>query len=79
MNIINLSSKTLTEDHINVLNKGLSFVPTNSVNEFDVEVDMFKFFRNVKLREFFDKSDTTDLSHDNYLKPVAQPCYLAPT
>ena len=75
MNIINLSSKTLTEDHINVLNKGLSFVPTNSVNEFD----MFKFFRNVKLREFFDKSDTTDLSHDNYLKPVAQPCYLAPT
>ena len=78
MNIINLSSKTLTED-INVLNKGLSFVPTNSVNEFDVEVDMFKFFRNVKLREFFDKSDTTDLSHDNYLKPVAQPCYLALT
>lgn len=38
-----------------MLNKGLSFVPSTNVNEFDIQVDLYKFFRNVRLREFFDK------------------------
>lgn len=31
---INISSKPLTEDQIKVVNKGLNYVPTNSMNKF---------------------------------------------
>lgn len=51
--VFNLSSKTLNASHLSVLNKGLSFVPTTQPNDFDVKVDLFKFFRNIRLREFF--------------------------
>ncbi len=51
MNIVNLSSKVLPPDHLSLLNKGLNFVPTNQSKDFDVKVDMFKFFRSIRLKE----------------------------
>ncbi len=39
------------------MNKGLSFVPTTKCNEFDIQVDLYKFFRNIRLREYFGNSD----------------------
>ena len=51
--MVNLSSKQLSQAHISLLNKGLSFVPTTQSNDFDVKVDIFKFFRQIRLREFF--------------------------
>lgn len=36
--------------------KGLSFVPTAGVNEFKTMIDIQKFFRNVRLREFFNNT-----------------------
>lgn len=41
-----------------VLSKGLSFVPTSGVNCFGLKVDLFKCFRQMKLRYFFSKSES---------------------
>ena len=53
LSILNLSNKVLTPGHLSVLNKGLNFVPTNQSNDFNVKVDCFRFFRSIRLREFF--------------------------
>lgn len=42
-----------------VLSRGLSFVPTNKLNAFNIQVDQFKFLRQLHLKHFFhDKSAT---------------------
>ncbi len=51
--VFNLSDKELSTEQTTVLSKGLSFVPHNVSNPFMVKVELFKFFRNVKLRSFF--------------------------
>ena len=52
-NVINLSSRSLSDDCISALGKGLSFVPTTYCNDFDTLVDFQKFFRTLRLKEFF--------------------------
>lgn len=49
--VINLSSRTITEDELTLLSKGLSFCPMGAFNDFEVE--MYKFERSLKLRQFF--------------------------
>ena len=56
---MNLSDKPLSAACESVLKKGLSFVPTTDCNEFDTIIDFQKFFRSIRLREFF-KSNTID-------------------
>ncbi len=46
INVINLSSKVISNDCLTVLNKGLSFSPTAHCNEFDIYIDLQKNFRN---------------------------------
>lgn len=66
--VFNLSSKTLNASHLSVLNKGLSFVPTTQPNDFDIKVDLFKFFRSIRLREFFATTQSSP-SQLNWVTP----------
>uniref|UniRef100_A0A1B8Y1B2 Uncharacterized protein n=1 Tax=Xenopus tropicalis TaxID=8364 RepID=A0A1B8Y1B2_XENTR len=54
--IVNLSHRTLTETEKDVLRKGLGYIPSNADNLFNVEVDLFKFIRALKLRVHFNAS-----------------------
>lgn len=56
--VINISSKELSADQTSLLSKGLSFVPTSGINAFGLKVDLFKCFRQIKLKHFFSKNDT---------------------
>lgn len=55
---MNLSSKPLSSDCLQALEKGLSFVPTTYCNEFNVFLDFQKFFRTLRLKEFFSSNDS---------------------
>lgn len=58
--VVNLSSKVLPPGVEKSLGLGLGFVPTPAYNAFHTRVDLFKLFRNIKLRQFFCPS-TTDV------------------
>jgi len=62
--VINFSDKILSETCISALSKGLSFVPTNHTNDFETIIDFQKFFRDLKLKEFF-HSDMKDSPNRN--------------
>lgn len=53
--VINISSKKLSQDQLLVLSKGLSFVPVKKNDPFVTKVEMFKFFRSIRLRAFYVK------------------------
>ena len=40
------------------MSKGLSFVPSKKADSFQTRIELFRFFRSVKLRAFFDKGAT---------------------
>ena len=73
-NIVNHSSKTLSTDHISLLNKGLTFCPTPSTNHpcHDLR-DIFLFNRRVRLTHHFNcDTPTTNPSprdHFHAFKP----------
>lgn len=62
--VINLSSKTLTEHEINLLEKGSKFTPSPSPNTHELKKDLNEFNRKLRLREFFYPDDNED-SDDN--------------
>uniref|UniRef100_A0A8C5MP67 Reverse transcriptase domain-containing protein n=1 Tax=Leptobrachium leishanense TaxID=445787 RepID=A0A8C5MP67_9ANUR len=51
--IFNLSNKNLTKIEISVLNKGLKFAPTNSVDKFGMYIDLQRFKRKLSLKKYF--------------------------
>lgn len=51
--MINLSSRSLVNGDLRLLSKGLSFCPTARFQNFDFEVDMFKFERMLKIKQHF--------------------------
>ena len=51
--MINLSDTLLSDIHIKVLSKGLTFSPTNAPNDFDLKVDLFRFYRNLHLKAWY--------------------------
>ncbi|CAJ0951069.1 unnamed protein product, partial [Ranitomeya imitator] len=51
--VINISSKVLTPTQISILSRGLSFSPCTHTEWFDLQVDMERFFRSIKLKEWF--------------------------
>lgn len=57
--IFNLTDKPLEKDATSILNKGLSFVQTPVPDPFQIKVELFKFFRNIKLKYFFHKERTS--------------------
>lgn len=59
--IINLSSHTLSDAEVSLLNKGLSFIPT--VKSFPLslmESCIYRNLRNIKLRDYFFDKDSDD-------------------
>lgn len=58
--IINLSSKSIPPAALSALNYGLGFVPTPSYNPFHTRVDLFRLFRNIKLKKFFGQTTSID-------------------
>ena len=68
--MINLSSKVLTNDQIDILKKGLKFTPTPKTNDEDLERDIKDFNRRLRLAEHFYKEtpDTTDCD----IKPLVR-------
>ena len=56
--VINLSNKVLSTAQISALSKGLSFVPTSTVDSFEIKTDLFRFFRKIKLKHMFGNSQT---------------------
>lgn len=46
---VNISSKNLTDHLLSLLNKDLSFCPTTQMDFYKVEVEMERFFRNLRL------------------------------
>lgn len=46
-----------------MLNKGLTFSPTNSIDPFDLKVDDYKFFRHLHLKHFFSTRSSVLSSH----------------
>ena len=54
-NVINLSNFTLSSDEINILNRGLTFVPTPNVSLDPIVESIETFSRHLKLKNFFSK------------------------
>ncbi len=55
----NLTDQPLDKDEVSILNKGLSFVPTPVPDPFHTKAELFKGFRNIKLKYFFHKERTS--------------------
>jgi hypothetical protein len=61
--VINLSTFTLTRDHISLLSKGLTFCPTPGEPDLSsTRADMDKFHRQMRLRHYFDKDSNLSQS-----------------
>lgn len=51
--VVNLSARTLTSLELRVLNKGMGFVPIPKYRPFDIQLDIYKLFRTIKLKKLF--------------------------
>ncbi|CAJ0965707.1 unnamed protein product [Ranitomeya imitator] len=66
--VYNISSQCLSPTELNVLERGLSFCPVPRFNSFQVDQELNRFFRNIRLKAHFSKtltnvppiSDSTD-------------------
>ena len=47
----------MNPNELSVLSKGLSFVPTKKADSFNTKVELFKFYRTIKLKAFFNKTN----------------------
>ena len=53
-NVFNLSRRNITDDKLNLLSKGLSFVPTTEkIDRWQVKNDLEKFGRNIRFKIHF--------------------------
>lgn len=53
--MINISSQALSSDQRKTLSRGLSFVPTKRADSFTTKVELFKFFRTIRLKAYYVK------------------------
>ncbi len=56
--VINMSSKSLTNAQVKLLSKGLKFTPTPVSNLPELEKDINTFCRTLRLKEYFNQSDS---------------------
>lgn len=54
-NVISLSNRPLSADETTVLEKGHSYMPSRNTDPFSTKIELFKFFRSIKLRTSFTK------------------------
>lgn len=55
--VVNISSFELSSAHLHLLSKGLTFCPNIKPDWFQLELDLFQFFRKIKLRVWFDTKE----------------------
>jgi len=84
--VINLSSRKLTIDEIELLKKGLKFCPTpNSNNNDELKTDILEFCRKLRLSEKFFNDDSKDCNgaivrnKSNWNPPKSQDKFLEDT
>ena len=58
--IFNLANKVLSQQHVNVLRKGLKFTPTPLPNKIELKNDIQQFSRKLRLLEFFYKKNESE-------------------
>ena len=58
--IFNLSKKVLSQQHENVLRRGLKFTPTPLPNKIELKNDVQQFSRKLRLLEFFYKENESE-------------------
>ena len=59
--VVNLLSRTLTEEENSLLSKGLSFCPTPAgIDTYTLKKDVLEYVRHIRLREYFYKDDDVD-------------------
>ena len=75
--IVNLSKFTLNENHISVLQKGLTFCPTSlEADMADLKRDLDKFHRSLRLKAYFNKDKqkiTSDTVSTDTSTPASKP------
>lgn len=49
--VVNISSTVLSDIEVRLLQKGLSFCPSSSINWFDVDLDMTQFFKTFEIKD----------------------------
>ena len=65
--VVNLSSYQSTNDEIQILSRGLKFIPTpKNINKTEVLADIKKFSRRMRLKEFFYDKDASSSDSDQY-------------
>ncbi|XP_078538494.1 uncharacterized protein LOC144823662 [Lissotriton helveticus] len=67
--VVNISKHTLSDNEIKVLDKGLSYVPTNNPDNFTIRAERYQFFRKVRLKYFFRNSEPKVQSSVTGLRP----------
>ena len=67
--IMNLSSHTLNKHETAILQKGLSYCPTNKLNPIDICYDMERYLRRIRLEEYFANKNTTKPTKDGTKTP----------
>ena len=71
--IVNLSSKTLTEDETNILCKGLKFCPTpKCISAGDVRKEMDTFHNKLRTIQFFNKDGAPKMSQKLTITKLSQ-------
>ncbi|XP_077130110.1 uncharacterized protein LOC143785261 [Ranitomeya variabilis] len=55
--VINISSKSLSIAEHQILQKGLSFCPSYRLNTFNLEMDLQRFYRSLRLKLLFSEKD----------------------
>ncbi|XP_077119074.1 uncharacterized protein LOC143775113 [Ranitomeya variabilis] len=60
LQIINLSSYSLSPGEVSVLSKGLSFSPTNPLNKFELTKDLYLFCRQLTFKLLYHKPSVID-------------------
>nr|XP_033783167.1 uncharacterized protein LOC117351659 [Geotrypetes seraphini]XP_033783168.1 uncharacterized protein LOC117351659 [Geotrypetes seraphini] len=68
MGIFNLSSRQFNKAEEDLLMKGLSFVPNTIYDGFETRVYLQRFFRSIKLKQFFHDKPSTEVTLPEGLK-----------
>jgi len=77
---MNLSKQTLTTVETNLLDLGLTFVPTiNKVNYSCIEKSLHKLIRTIKLKDHFDDEDQAPRTYDHTIKTFTHPSDWEPS
>ncbi|CAJ0960586.1 unnamed protein product [Ranitomeya imitator] len=64
LEVINLSNHILSSDQLDVLQRGLTFSPTNKFDLFTATKDLYLFLRKLILKKLFEKDGQLSISDD---------------